>query len=1104
MKNAIIFILFILLVLILVFICYSGALHSGHRRRYKSNKYGGTTMHTEIINATAMQDRSRGNSIEFHKRRAEMRYTISGEGNGLDYSQLRELLSEQIKYGIKFVERPITEHVHISFGSFGNIRDKYNNLLSFDPLFFKQKSSIKNVLDAHTSFIKKTELYKTIKRLIPLGAKYIPATYSITEFESTIYGIAKPNSAGVKGGINSNSAGVKGGANPLDINSNSAGVKGGANPLDINSNSVGVKGCANTLYIIKRDYFVKQKSVKIISNKDEYYKAKKELSLNNENGIISEYITNPMTVEGRKFHLRVYVLLSVISGITRCSAHKEYKVRTAKEKYKNGDWLNPDIHLTGGTNTEKIYHWPDCVDWKDDHSKHTTIKNLYDCIDILCMALSMSNVKNYIESDAGYHLYGVDILITNDNNSHILEINHRPGFTVSEDNDYGLEYNKHFSKNLFSFILNNTSFLYFGICRPEITKSEFIGNGALSPFGGIITGSNKCFLIPINFATDLEIEQAKQIYFHNKNLLFDNIIGDADPINIFVIKILEGIVIGYILITHNNELKVAIKEEYQNRGIATAMVAQLLEIYSARQHKEIYIKKNNHFLNAIAIKLHFIEKNNKYERKCKHNIDHKITQIIKNKVLTYKIIANIGAQAIDLKLGANMVESHSQFVHFVFNVLNTNSFLKLKSSTGSKYNHNFIYQGAELKSTLISKLLYNIQAFKNWYYDNINSDTPIFEKRITSIDLKNNQLYSIYNKAENTYKITEINNTISNNNIISEYYPPFLLDEKLMCLKFRILYYISGNKIIKCFLFDKILVLLAENKYTISDINNLNVSRPNYNSKNKKYVWPNDFKNGDLGYIANNKEVLINYIKEFLSILVKSDIRTYSESNSGFLTITIMIKFIKQNNKWIPILHECVNMATIEKNTDMDAQYINDYYMWIRNCVINPHFGLHSTYIKPLIVAHTINDIIDPNIISKLLLYWDSQNNHSLVHILYNGDKIGQIYLNLTDISESIVKLENLKLFNTNEEIKLNSEGIKLNSIFILMEIIAAYYAPISMSLIFEDRHKFDPNFEIMHSIAYKLQFYKWSNLTELNTSHPHNSKNKQQPKKEYFIRKCR
>jgi hypothetical protein len=211
-----------------------------------------------------------------------------------------------------------------------------------------------------------------------------------------------------------------------------------------------------------------------------------------------------------------------------------------------------------------------------------------------------------------------------------------------------------------------------------------------------------------------------------------------------------------------------------------------------------------------------------------------------------------------------------------------------------------------------------------------------------------------------------------------------------------------------------------------------------------------------------------------------------------------MIKFIKQNNKWIPILHECVNMATIEKNTDMDAQYINDYYMWIRNCVINPHFGLHSTYIKPLIVAHTINDIIDPNIISKLLLYWDSQNNHSLVHILYNGNKIGQIYLNLTDISESIVKLENLKLFNTNEEIKLNFEGIKLNSIFILMEIIAAYYAPISMSLIFEDRHKFDPNFEIMHSIAYKLQFYKWANVTELN------SKNTQQPKKEYFIRKCR
>ena len=55
----------------------------------------------------------------------------------------------------------------------------------------------------------------------------------------------------------------------------------------------------------------------------------------------------------------LYFLLSVISGITRCTAHNEYRIRTAKDKYKHGDWLNPDIHISGGHTTDTRYKFPD-------------------------------------------------------------------------------------------------------------------------------------------------------------------------------------------------------------------------------------------------------------------------------------------------------------------------------------------------------------------------------------------------------------------------------------------------------------------------------------------------------------------------------------------------------------------------------------------------------------------------------------------------------------------------------------------------------------------------------------------------------------------------
>jgi hypothetical protein len=249
-----------------------------------------------------------------------MTYTISGEGNGLDFSQLRKILNtEMASNGIQFIEKPVSEKVHISFGTFGDfmINGKLHKNWDYDPAFFKQKTAIKNTLGNSNHLINKSQLYDTIKNLIPNGIKYLPKNYDEKEIEHTPNVVTYP-------------------------------------------------------LILKKDNSEKQKGVIVINSKKEYYSAKEKLyKLELERAkikkvkpsydmMISEYIANPLLIRGKKFHLRVYFLLSVISGITCCTViHNKYLILTAKLPYVAGDYLNDEIHLTGFHNTEKLYNYPE-------------------------------------------------------------------------------------------------------------------------------------------------------------------------------------------------------------------------------------------------------------------------------------------------------------------------------------------------------------------------------------------------------------------------------------------------------------------------------------------------------------------------------------------------------------------------------------------------------------------------------------------------------------------------------------------------------------------------------------------------------------------------
>jgi len=207
MPIAIILILFIILILIICFIiCNSNIYNSIH---------GGTS---EPKHQKISENKHNLYTIS---------YTISGEDNGLDFSQLRQLFKEQSS-SYTFVEVPVTEKAHISFGTFKNdaVVKGETKRWNYDPLFFKQKTAIKNTLGEHHQLINKSELYDTIKRLIPNGIKYLPKCYDAKEIEQAF-----------------------------------------------NDNTIKYP------LIVKKDNVPQQQAIRIVLSKEEYYKAIKELDI---------------------------------------------------------------------------------------------------------------------------------------------------------------------------------------------------------------------------------------------------------------------------------------------------------------------------------------------------------------------------------------------------------------------------------------------------------------------------------------------------------------------------------------------------------------------------------------------------------------------------------------------------------------------------------------------------------------------------------------------------------------------------------------------------------------------------------------------------------
>jgi len=145
--------------------------------------------------------------------------------------------------------------------------------------------------------------------------------------------------------------------------------------------------------------------------------------------VLQEYINNPLLIDKKKFHLRIHYIYDK-------SNNKNYlydtsEVFTAKSKYETNDYLNKDIHDTHFTSTDKYYYFPkDFITIIGQHKVDSINKQLIELFKGVSRCLKTTC---YPESENCFHIFGADVMITDDYKVKLIEINSKPGVRRSSN-----------------------------------------------------------------------------------------------------------------------------------------------------------------------------------------------------------------------------------------------------------------------------------------------------------------------------------------------------------------------------------------------------------------------------------------------------------------------------------------------------------------------------------------------------------------------------------------------------------------------------------------------------------------------------------------------
>lgn len=180
--------------------------------------------------------------------------------------------------------------------------------------------------------------------------------------------------------------------------------------------------------------------ITVVSNNEELRKAKQLVNSNPKwTGIICTYINNPLLFQGKKFHLRTYLMAT---SWNKFFTFPKSRILTAKKEYIKDNYNNKEIHDTHVGSTEKDFFFPNDFDRRD----HKIIQNGLNLINDRLTKALQGYVKSYDESEFGYQILALDILFDNKYNPWLLEVNTQPGFKrITNDESFEI-FEKEFIK----------------------------------------------------------------------------------------------------------------------------------------------------------------------------------------------------------------------------------------------------------------------------------------------------------------------------------------------------------------------------------------------------------------------------------------------------------------------------------------------------------------------------------------------------------------------------------------------------------------------------------------------------------------------------------
>lgn len=179
--------------------------------------------------------------------------------------------------------------------------------------------------------------------------------------------------------------------------------------------------------------------------------------------VLSRYITNPKLIKNinngllYKFHVRLHLVISIDKyDTTRFFLVNTGEMFVSSTPYINKDYNNTKIHDTHFDKFENSFFPDDFPGTEPEKDKlikdvRTMFKNIFNTDD------TTHKIKKANKCESGFHIFGIDIMITDENKPMFIEINKHPGFPNYTDLQYPnsvTRLSKEFYSGLWDMVIN--------------------------------------------------------------------------------------------------------------------------------------------------------------------------------------------------------------------------------------------------------------------------------------------------------------------------------------------------------------------------------------------------------------------------------------------------------------------------------------------------------------------------------------------------------------------------------------------------------------------------------------------------------------------------